>query len=237
MKRVFLSLVLILLVAVQVQAEPLRTAAGAGYKNLVEKWAQLYEQQTGNQVERVYGNMGQIVAQINHGGGICLAVGDKQMLMTRQLPISRFVAIGQGHPVLVSRVGLQLTSVADLNGPEYSRISAPDYEKAIYGRAAQQVLQAGGYTDAEAKVIQAGTVPRSGAYAISGEVDAAFVNKSYATANSDKFGSLLELKEGFSPIEIVVGVIEGCETSADVAAFIALLETEAMKTEIAAAGL
>jgi molybdate transport system substrate-binding protein len=237
MKPIVISLVFILFFTVQVQAEALRTASGAGYKKLVEHWAQLYEEETGRQVERVYGNMGQITAQIQHGGGICLAVGDRAMLTGRQMPISSFVVIGQGHPVLVSRKGLKLAAVSDLNGPDFGRISAPDYQKAIYGRAAQQILESGGYAAAAAKVIQAGTVPRSGAYAIRGEVDAAFVNKSYAMANSDKFGSLLELNEGFSPIEIVVGVIDGCENNVDVAAFIALLESETMQAKIAAAGL
>jgi molybdate transport system substrate-binding protein len=237
MKHLIILFISFFLFVTQTQASPLRTAAGAGYKNLVEQWAQLYEQQTGRSVERIYGNMGQVAAQIEHGGGICLVVGDKQMLSARQLPIGRFIIIGQGHPVLVSRKGLKLTDVADLNDPRFVRISAPDYKKAIYGRAAQQILEAGAYAQAAAKVIQAGTVPRSGAYVIRGEVDAAFVNKSYARANSDKFGSMLELYEGFSPIEIAAGVIEGCEASTDVAAFIALLETETLKSKIAAAGL
>lgn len=237
MKRIIFFLIFILFFTAQVQADSLRTASGAGYKKLVEHWAQLYEQQSGNRVERVYGNMGQIAAQIEHGGGICLAVGDREMLTARQLPISSFVGIGQGHPVLVSRKGLRLTAVADLNRPEYARIAAPDFNKAIYGRAAQQILESEAYAEASAKVFQTGTVPRSGAYAIRGEVDAAFVNKSYATSNSAKFGSLLELKEGFSPIEIVVGIVDGCESNVDVVAFIDLLETDAMKSEIAAAGL
>ncbi len=234
------SLILITIIVVSVtsaQADVLRTAAGAGYKKIVEQWATLYEETTGNKAERIYGNMGQVTAQVKQGGGICLVVGDKSYLSKAALPISSFVYLGQGRPVLVTRKGLILSSVADLAKPEFARISAPDYQKAIYGRAAHQILSQQQYKGILSKVMAVGTVPRSGAYAISGEVDAAFVNMSFALANKDKFGTILELTEGFESIEIVAGIINGCEAEAEVDAFISLLDSDVMKSKRIAAGL
>ncbi len=233
-------LVLILIISTSVtsaQADVLRTAAGAGYKKIVEQWATLYEETTGNKAERIYGNMGQVTAQVKQGGGICLVVGDKSYLSRADLPIVSFVHLGQGRPVLVTRKGLMVSSVADLEKPEYARISAPDYEKAIYGRAAYQVLRLKQYQGIADKVIAVGTVPRSGAYAITGEVDAAFVNMSFALANQDKFGSMCELTEGFAPIEIVAGIISGCEEQAEVNVFVSLFNSDSMQAQRIAAGL
>lgn len=234
------SLILILMIistAISARADVLRTAAGAGYKKVVEQWASLYEETTGEKTERIYGNMGQVTAQIKQGGGICLVIGDKSFLSRAALPISSYVTLGQGRPVLVTRKGLTLTSVADLEKPEFARISSPDYIKAIYGRAAHQVLRQDQYKGILSKVIAVGTVPRSGAYAIRSEVDAAFVNMSFALANKEKFGSMLELTEGFAPIEIVVGIIQGCETRSAVASFVGLLDSDVMQKHRVAAGL
>ena len=220
-----------------VRADVLRTASGAGYKKIVEQWATLYEETTGGRIERIYGNMGQISAQVKQGGGICLMVGDRSFLSRPDLPITSFVAIGRGRPALVTRKGLSLFSVADLAKPEFTRISAPDDQKAIYGRAAYQILSQDQYQGILAKVMTVGTVPRSGAYAISGDVDAAFVNMSFAMANKDKFGTILELTEGFAPIDIVAGIVKGCEAQAEVGEFVGLLSSDSMRADRVAAGL
>ena len=233
-------LILILFIAGSVTsagADVLRTASGAGYKKLVEQWAALYEEKTGAKVERIYGNMGQLSAQVKQGGGICLMVGDKAFLDRPDLPISSFVPIGKGRPVLVTRKGLKIDSIADLSKAEFSRVSAPDFSKAIYGRAAYQILNQPQYKGFLEKVMAVGTVPRSGAYAVSGEVDAAFVNMTYAMANKDKFGSILELKEGFTPIKIVAGIVTGCDDLTEVHQFVSLLDSDSMQAKIVVAGL
>ena len=229
----FLALVL----AIPAQAETLRTAAGAGYKKVVEQWAHLYEKKTGDKVERIYGNMGQVTAQVKQGGGICLVIGEKSYLSSHGLPIVSYRSIGTGRPVLVTRKGLTLSRVEDLNNAEFKRIVAPDYEKAVYGRAAHQILDHDNYRHILDKTMPVGTVPRSGGYAISGEVDAAFINMTFALANQDKFGSLVELTEGFQPIEIVVGTLSGCEEKTEVKQFVELLQGDAMQANKAAAGL
>ncbi len=235
--RVLLLVVMMFVSVGSAQAGVLRTASGAGYKKIVEQWATLYEETTGAKAERIYGNMGQISAQVKQGGGICLMVGDKAFLDRPDLPISSFVPIGQGRPVLVTRKGLKINSVTDLTNAEFSRISAPDFTKAIYGRAAYQILNQQQNKGLLKKVMAVGTVPRSGAYAISGEVDAAFVNMTYAMANKDKFGTILELTEGFSPIKIVAGIISGCQDLGEVNQFVSLLDSDSMQAKIVVAGL
>ena len=238
MKRIIPALIcFLLLFCSTLQAEVLRTAAGAGYKKFVEGWATLYQDQSGQKIERIYGNMGQVTAQIKQGGGICVVVGDKAYLASHGLPIGSFLAIGQGRPVLVTRKGLTLTGLDDLKKAAFGRIAAPDFSKAIYGRAARQLLSQPQYQQVLSKVMTVGTVPRSGAYAISGEIDAAFVNMSFALANRDKFGSMLELTSGFEPIEIVAGIITGCEEKTEVGVFTHLLQSEAMQANKLAAGL
>ena len=229
----FLTMVL----AAPVQAETLRTAAGAGYKKVVEQWSHLYEKKTGGSVERIYGNMGQVTAQVKQGGGICLVIGEKSYLSSHGLPIVSFRSIGKGRPVLVTRKGLTLSRVEDLKNAEFKRIAAPDYEKAVYGLAAHQILDRDGYRRILDKTMAVGTVPRSGGYVISGEVDAAFINMTFALANREKFGSMIELTEGFKPIEIVVGTISGCEEKNEVKQFVGLLQSDALQSSKAAAGL
>ncbi len=237
MRKLTYIYMVLLLTSTSAIAADLRTASGAGYKTIVEQWAQQYEKSSEQKVERIYGNMGQIMAQAQHGGGICLVIGDKNFLTTHKLAAARYVTIGTGRPVLVTRKGLELTKLSDLMDARFAKIAAPDFSKAIYGRAAKQILENKGYADVLAKTMEAGTVPRSGGYAINGQVDAAFINMSYALANRDKFGSMLELTEGFEPIEIVAGVIVGCENNANVAAFLDQLNTDSMVRKVAAAGL
>ena len=236
-KNLLTVLVCLLFFVTTASAAELRVASGAGYKRVIEQWAKLYEKSSGNKIERMYGNMGQVMAQVQHGGGICVVVGDKSYLTEHELAASKYTPVGVGRPVLVSRKGLKLASLEDLKKKEFARISAPDFEKAIFGKAAKQILDSFGYKDILDKTIQAGTVPRSGAYAIKGEVDAAFINMTYALANRDKFGSMLELTQGFSAIEIAAGVLDGCEGEQAVKHFIALLKTDVMAKKIAAAGL
>ncbi len=236
-KLTLILLVPLLFISTAAVAADLRTASGAGYKTIVEQWAQQYEQSSQQKVERIYGNMGQILAQAEHGGGVCLVIGDKSYLTTHKFDAARYVTIGTGRPVLVTRKGLELVRLSDLKDARFAKIAAPDFSKAIYGRAAKQILGSTGYAAVLEKTMEAGTVPRSGGYAVSGQVDAAFVNMSYALANREKFSSMLELTEGFEPIEIVAGVVAGCENDVNVTAFLGQLNTDSMAQKVAAAGL
>lgn len=237
MKKIIVLAFTAVLISAFAYAEPLRTAAGAGYKNVVEDWAVIYEKTTSQKSERIYGNMGQITAQITHGSGVCVVIGDKAYLSKTDLPISVFYEIGVGRPTLVTKAGLKAEKVADLKKAEFKKIAAPDFNKAIYGKAAYQILKSGGYDDILSKVMEAGTVPRSGAYTISGETDASFINLTFAIANKSKFGSVTELTEGFEPIEISAGVLNGCEDNENVKTFIGLLDSVEMKNVVKKYGL
>jgi len=236
MKKFLLIFILTALFAVTANAENIRIASGAGYKKLVEQWAKIYEAD-GGKAERIYGNMGQVTAQVRHGGGICIVVGDKRYLSAQNLPISQFFKIGEGKPALVTRKGLKAEKLEDLKKDEFKKIAAPDFKRAIYGRAAKEILSHFKYDSILRKTIEAGTVPRSGAYSISGQTDASFINLTYAIANKEKFGSVLLLKDGYKKIEIVAGIIKNCMNSNDVKQFLNLLETKKLQKIITKNGL
>ena len=236
--RKLVMMLLVFAVSLSVYAEDLRIAAGAGYKNLVENWAQLYESKTGKKVERMYGNMGQVAAQVKLGGGICGVIGEEGFLKTSGVNYVSYSPIGKGILVLATRKGLTITSPEDLTKPEFAKIAIPDTQKAIYGKAGLQLINNKKIAaEVSPKLTPAGTVPRSGSYAVTGEADAAFINITFANANKDKLGTILMITEGYNPLDITEATVAGCENNADLKEFIGLLSTPEMKQIVKKNGL
>ncbi|WP_277655741.1 molybdate ABC transporter substrate-binding protein [Seleniivibrio woodruffii] len=221
MKKILLTVLAVAVFSFSAYAEDLRIAAGAGYKNLVEDLASIYEAKTGKKAERMYGNMGQVAAQVKLGGGICLVIGEEAFLKASGVAYSSYTPIGKGVLTLVTRKGLTAKTPEDIRKPEFAKIALPDTEKAIYGKAGLQFLKSTGlYADVEKRIIPAATVPQSGAYALSGEVDAAFVNTTFAGANKDNLGSVIDIEKGYSPLEINAATLPDCRLTDEVKSFL-----------------
>ncbi len=237
MKKLLMML-LVLTVAVSAYADGLRVAAGAGYKNLVEDWANYYESKTGKKMERMYGNMGQVAAQVKLGGGICAVIGEEGFLKTSGVNYASYTPIGKGILVLVTRKGLTITDPKDLVKPEFGKIAIPDTEKAIYGKAGLQLINNLGIAaEISPRLIPAGTVPRSGSYALTGEADAAFINITFANKNKENFGTVLVIEKGYNPLDIAAAVLPDCVNNEDLKTFIGMLSTPEVKKIVKQNGL
>ena len=56
--------------------DTLLIASGAGYKPIVDALADAYAKKSGATVERIYGNMGQIIGQAKTSGKVDLLIGE-----------------------------------------------------------------------------------------------------------------------------------------------------------------
>lgn len=230
--------IFLVLVSYGFSVENLRIAAGAGYKPLLEDWSALYQKQTGTKIERMYGNMGQVLAQVRMVHGICAVIGEKRFLKSSGLPFSDYRRIGTGKLVLVSRKGIKLTSLDDITNRQIERIAIPDKLKAIYGKAAYEVLMSTGFLKKiSQKLLPAGTVPRSGSYAVTGDADVAFVNVTFAQKNKKRLGSALFIKDGYQTLEITLASLPSCKENKDLQKFLNFLETPKMRKIVKKHGL
>lgn len=237
MKKILIVLSLMLF-GICAYADGLRVAAGAGYKPLVEDWANLYESKTGAKIERMYGNMGQVTAQVKLGGGICAVVGEYSFLKNSGIKFASFNPIGKGVLVIATRKGLKISSPDDLKKPEFAKIAIPDVQQAIYGKAGAQLMKNTGMDKAlESRLIPAGTVPRAGSYVLTGEADAAFINMTFADNNKDKIGSYIVVEKGYSPLEITAAVLPECTGNKELHTFLNMLSTPDMKKIVKQNGL
>ena len=234
-------------------AEPatLLVMAGAGYKRPVEALCAAFTRETGIVVERSYGNLQQIFAQVRASGRVDVLLGDADFIdHARDLSLPQRMPIGPGKLVLAWRRNLPSRGgpdplqdpVRDL--PEMQSIAIPNPEQAIYGRAAQQWLRAKGLWNTlrdKLKIVQ--TVPQVSAYLTSGHIDAGFMNLTEALAVKEQLGGYVELKPGpdsYQPIEIVAATPRPDQHPATAAArerFATFLHSPQAKTILRDAGL
>jgi len=239
MARFLASLLFVALLAQNALAGPLLVAAGAGYKKLVDEAATAYEAKTGQKVELLYGNMGQIFGQVKAGGGIDIILGDKSYLSASGVDFDSYVEIGQGHLVVAYAKGATLAAPQDIAKAGIKKLAMPDPAKAIYGKAATEYLEKSGLADkVKDKLLVVGTVPQVTAYLVSGEVDAGFINVTDAKGVADKIGGMVLVDQAlYSPIRIVAGILKETKEKSEVKAFAAFLVSEDAKKLAAAHGL
>ena len=81
-------------------ADGLLVAAGAGYKRPLAKVYQRFSQESGITLDAIFGNMQQVIAQVERSGRIGVAIGDKSFL-ARSAFFDAFVPLGQGRLVII----------------------------------------------------------------------------------------------------------------------------------------
>jgi molybdate transport system substrate-binding protein len=185
-------------------AAPLLLMAGAGYKRPAEALCAAFTRETGIPVERSYGNLQQVFAQIRASGRVDVLLGEADFVEhAKDLDLPQRLPLGDGILVLAWRRDFDMPQ----NLLDVQSVAMPNPQQAIYGRAAQQWLQAQGLWDglqSRLKVVQ--TVPQVSAYLTSGQIDAGFVNLTEALAIKDQLGGMTVLKSGadsYAPIHIV----------------------------------
>lgn len=215
-------------------------ASGAGYKKPVMKICEEFTKQSGIKVSPIFGNMQTVSVQVKQSGQVGVLIGDRSFLENPTLGVKyeKYTALGEGKLVLAYSKKLEKVTGEDLASDRIARISMPDTQKAIYGRAAMEFLTNNGlYEKIQDKVIQAATVPMVSSYLTSGEVDAGFINLTDAIGIKKSIGGYTILEDGYSPIEIVAGSVKGFERNEEVKKFIAFIQSDRSREILDSFGL
>ena len=237
MKKTLLTLLLVFLALPALAENTLLIASGAGYKTVVEALAVAYAKESGATVERIYGNMGQIVGQAQNSGKVDLVVGEDSFLRASTLSLADATALGKGRLVMAWPMGK--SQPADLTSAKIGRIAIPDATLAIYGKAAMEYLSnSGQYEALKDKLVVVGTVPQVFTYLSTGEVDAGFLNLTQAMAVAKQLGGYIEMDEKFyKPIAIACIRLQTSPNSAAAKDFARFLQTEEARAILKAHGL
>jgi molybdate transport system substrate-binding protein len=236
---IVLLLAVVLIGALPSIAQALTIAAGAGYRRPVNQLAGLFEKETGIKVERVYGNMGQVISQIKSGRVVDVFIGAQSFLKASGLKVDQTCEFGRGQLVLAYPKGSKVTSVQDLAKPEIKRVAVPDPKKAIYGRAGMQCVKNSGLLPAlKDKLLVVGTVPQVSTYLVSGEVDAGFLNITDAQALGEKIGGLMKVDPKlYTPLVIMVARLTDAPKPDQAARFLEFVASPAGRKIAVAHGL
>lgn len=239
MKKIIL-LILLAAICIPVAAQAkIVIASGAGYRSLVDKLAETYTAKTGNEVERVYGNMARVTAQAKNSGTVDMVLGDKSFLDSAGLDCCKVINVGRGRLVIAYPKGKKYTGVDDLLAADVSRIALPDTKRAIYGRAAMEYLHNKGiFEKVEPKLLMVATVPQSASYVVAGEVDYAFINMTHARKIKNSIGGFVVVDDSdYSPITIIMEQMSHSKNEAECSEFINFLESDAARKIVAAHGM
>jgi len=233
MKKIILSVFLLIIMVSASFAGEVSVTTGAGYMQMAKELCASYKEVSGRNVQEMYGgNVGQQLAQIEAGSGVNIIISDKGTLesVKTKVKFDRFVPLGKTALVLAWRKGISLSSPFDLLYEEVRSVCYPDPKAAIYGRAAASFLESSGIKNKiPDKIFQLSTVPQVFSYLVSGEMDAGFVNRVVVRAGKEKIGGFLEIENGYPPLEMVAAVVKGVQSNREVKSFLDFLKTETGK--------
>jgi molybdate transport system substrate-binding protein len=214
-------------------------ASGAGYRSIVDDLADAYTAESGDQIERIYGNMSRIIAQSRTSGAVDMVLGDASFLENAHLAFTSSHVIGQGKLVAVFPKGGSFQGAPHLLSPRIRRIAIPDTSRAIYGKAAVEYLQKSGLYDLlKSKLIIVSTVPQAASYVVANEVDCALINLTHARKIQNSIGGYSIIDETmYSPISIIIGQLESSLQPDNCEEFVRFLKTEKARKITAAHGM
>lgn len=192
------------------EKEEIYIVSGAGYKAPVNEVISLYEKETGEKANGVFGNMKMITTYVKQSGDVSLIIGDKNFIAKSKIELKRNVKIGDGKLLLVYQAILDIKNVKDLANDSIKRIGIPDPKKAIYGKAAIELLKAAGiYNKVKAKLIVLKTVPQVSSYLKSSDIDVGLINiTDYVKIENEKLKSLDIDSSMYNEIVIQAGLIQ-----------------------------
>jgi len=218
-------------------AEELVVAAGAGYKRPLAKVYQAFKDQTGIPVTPVFGNMRQVLSQVERSGRVGAAIGDRSFLDQSAL-FEPFAALGQGRLVLIYNK-YPVGGYDELVGKKIVYVAMPDPKKAIYGRAAAQLLKRTGLDEKiSEKMIVTATIPQVSGYVISGSAEAGFVNITDAIAMRESIGGWVEMPQDlYDPIVIGMAATKGWGDKPEVKVFMQFMQGDKARQILGQYGL
>ena len=238
-RSLFLALCIVAVMTPAANADDVVLASGAGYKKMVNTLNAAYKKNSGHSIDLIYGNMARVTTLARESGEVGLVLGDETFLDKAQLPMTKKLELGRGRLVLAFAKSSQFSRVEDLDDAEAGRIALPDTRKAIYGKAARQFLESSGRLPAiQPRLVEVATIPQVFSYLNTNEVDMGFINLTHALNVSEHIGGYVVIDEkGYSPIRIIVGVLDTCSNKQQADAFLAFLQTPEAKAIIKKHGL
>ncbi len=202
----FLTLAMILMLAVCANAKELNISAAANLQFALQEVGKAYQNETGTEVKAVYGSSGKLTSQILNGAkfDIFLAadMSFAQKVYDAGLASTEPVMYAKGLLVLWS-VKYDVKSLADLKDAKYVKVAIANPNTAPYGRAAVEAMKAAGVYDAVApKIVQGDSISSMDTFIHTGAADAAFAAKSHLASGKVKDpGSWFEVDSKlYSPI-------------------------------------
>ena len=213
--RAFICAVLVVLssfVGFAEESSEVYVVSAAGYKLPVSEVIAFYEKEKPqNKINAVFGNMKMITTYVSQSDLVSLIVGDSGFIKKSGIRLEDSVKIGEGKLLLVYQPDYTISSVEDLTSSEIKRIGIPDPKKAIYGKAAVELLKAVGiYEKVKDKLIILKTVPQVSSYLKSGDIDVGLINVTdYVKLKNLGLESLNVDPDLYSKIVIQAGLING----------------------------
>lgn len=226
--------------AIEVRAEEITLAAGAGFRRPIAELATAFEARSGHKVLQIYGHLGQVMAQARESRQIAIVCGDRAVLQqARGVSFARMERLGMGKLVIAYRKGVTLETARDIARADIRRIGIPDQANAIYGKAGRQFLERTQLAGAvDPRLIAVATVPQVTSYVVSGEVDAGFVNATDAIGAGAAIGGFVEVDPAlYDPVEVSCGLREEASPSAVAEGFAAFLKTDEARRILTRYGL
>lgn len=223
------------LIAPATAAEALLLAAGAGYKKPFEELCAQFSDETGIEVRRQYGNIQQILTQVERDGRVDVLIGEGHFLDRSGLRFEQRVPLGEGRLVLAYARGVRLERPEDVAG--LARVAMPDPRQGIFGRAAHEYIEHAGLRFGRTPMVVS-TLPQVAAYLASGEIDAGFINLTEALALGERIGGWIELpRTHYAPVRIEVALPAGLAPHPLRETFVRFLGTDAARAILNRHGL
>jgi molybdate transport system substrate-binding protein len=165
-------------------------AAAASLQFAFQELAEVYEQETGQQVRLVFGSSGQLTQQIENGAPYDLFVAANQeyvdRLVEQGLAVEDSVRVyARGRIVLAvnRQTGLEIDELDDLLKADIRHIAIANPQHAPYGVAAQQALQTARlWEQVQDKLVLGENVRQALQYVQSGDAQAGIIALSEANA-------------------------------------------------------
>ncbi len=224
-----LALVLVLTIAPDLAAEPIRVAVASNFRVALEEVAERFEHRSGHEVVLISGSTGKHYAQITHGAPFELffAADDRRprLLEEQGLAVagSRFT-YGIGQLVLWSpQPGYVDAGGAVLENGDFRFLAIANPELAPYGRAAKEVLEGLGlWGELDSRLVRGENVGQAFQFVASGNAELGLVALSQIRqGTSARGGSLWEVpRDLYGPIEQQVVLLRESEAAMELLEFV-----------------
>lgn len=239
MTRAFFALLLAGLLSTAANAETVNVAVAANFTKVAEDLAPLFKAATGHDVVYSFGATGQLYTQITQAAPfeVFLSADDKR---PAQAVAEGFGVEGSVFTYAIGALAFYSTALdltdgeAVLEAGDFDKIAIADPETAPYGRAAQEVIEALGLTDAIApKLVTGENITQALQFTQSGNAELGLVAASQVVGKSSVWLVPADL---YQPIRQDAVLLKTGEANPAATAFVDFLRSETAVAVIKASG-